>query len=540
MPGARLTLAVVATVRDRLLKEGLLLRLDDEGIARHFTQPFLVPTAIHKRNAWKVSMSQLRDTIGSLEGCPDGIPDDPLDFPRWVRTELLEFAKLPRDELSRLYKEASSDLASIAANIVVCRARIEDIKRRTEKTDADELNVRFYEHYEKTNAEAREEIVAVLTDGMEREAIRAAYGSRFPGLDLHVPWAFRWNPLAFDPATFSPIRHAFGDLPVREVRELVTLHRERPQEFDERLAAHVRTTQPAREIRAMLRGHHLLAARCPVLEPALNAFERGELALFASAVAVQIEGIFEDACLLCGVPYEALRLNTLTPKVDTFLKVAKYRIDFVYYAFAFQVVRNRIAHGRAVGEDLRRVANLLLLDVRDACRAVAKVPAGPNALVEILRERPPLMATVEGAVRFATLYAETDGAAPPCFYALADAFGEMTLAIERQPMWSFLEELLDANRDELDRGVRFVVEKLKGLRDSLRPVCAGILRRLEERGKGRFDRDEFWSALRGKPGHERSAWEVDDLRAALLDVLRAPSRGVVNLLRRREEQVTVE
>jgi hypothetical protein len=114
------------------------------------------------------------------------------------------------------------------------------------------------------------------------------------------------------------------------------------------MARYIEQHDPVGGIIALLDKHHLLNARKTVLLPALAAYRRGELALFSSAVAVQIEGIFEDACHLSGVSLDELRIATLIPKLDALLWRGHVQIDYPYYAFKFPILRNRVAHGRLV------------------------------------------------------------------------------------------------------------------------------------------------------------------------------------------------
>lgn len=517
MPGGRLTGATVTTVRDHLLERGLLFRLDDEGIARHFTQFFF------SGEAWRVDLGVLRDVVSNLDGCPVDIPANPVEFATWVRRKLLEFDHLPRCKLNELREWASEDLASILANIKYCKARLADLDKRNPKAEGDQSEVGFYRHYLKKNSEARDEIVEVLAHRIEREALRAAYGPLVPGMiDFHVPWAFRWFPDRYSAECYSEVAHAFLELPLAEFQEIQDLYRgERWTEFDQALALYVQEHDPAAAVRALIDRHHLLAARRSVLVPALCAYERGERALFASAVAVQIEGIFEDACRMSGVSLDELRVATLVPKLDTLLRTKDVRIDYTYYAFKFPLLRNRVAHGRMLETDLHRTTQLLLLDLHDACRVVASHPGPQNALVQFLRNKTPMLASVLDAVGFAVLYAETEGEKPNDFYGLSDSFDEMLALLDRPLLWNALESLVTHRREELDSGVRFLANRMKKARSHLGARCKRVLGGLGDRGDGPFDKGEFMSAVRAIPGHSRSVFSDEEIRALLLGVLRS-------------------
>jgi hypothetical protein len=420
----------------------------------------------------------------------------------------LGFEYLPRQKLAELYDLASKDLLAIGANVADCERAIHEVKQRSPKTDADLCDIRFYEYFLQLNQAAKDEIVDVLTHRMHQQALRASYGASSMSFSLafHVPWSFRWNPRRFEHSTFSSVRHAFHELPIRILREVQRLYEEQDKtQFDQHLEKYISETKPAQKIRRLLEEHHLLAARKSVLLPALEAYEREEFSFFASAAATQIEGMVEDGCLLSGISLNELRRASITNKLDALVRDTRIHIDYVYYAFKFPIVRNRIAHGRVLTRDVRRVGHLLLLDLYDCCRIVRNHPGAPNPLVELLRRVKPDMATLGDVVEFAAIYAETNGERPNPFYGLAQDFENFERLLDRQAVWDFIHELLRARHEELDIGLRFIGNRIKKKAPILRTACARLLAQLGDRGSGEFDRGEFMSAVRRHQDHDLPA-----------------------------------
>lgn len=488
-PAGRLTDRTIDTVFRGLIASGVVFRVGEERLARHFCTPF------YGGNALRASLEELRHAIGALEGCGE-IPTAIEDFARWIREDVLDLKKLPRDALASLYEHASEDLAAIERTVNECEAELEALNDAAEKSEGDESRVRFLRYYLKRNVDARQEILDVLTHQIRHEALRASVRPVIQFMDFHVPWSYRWRPERFSPGDHSTIRHAFVDLSVlcrRKVQEL--FGREDKTEFDTFLSAYLGEKRPVDAVRAALKEHHLLAARAAVLVPALNAYERGELALFASAAAIQVEGLFEDACALSGVSPDALRLGSITTKVELLDRKHPGEIDFVYYAFEFPVLRNRVAHGRMLSGDLRRTADLLVLDLRDVCQVVSGHPAPANALVKFLRRVDPATATVADAVEFAVLLVETQGNPPDGFYNLAAAHDAMRLTVERGSVWSVLTSLEGKRDTEVDAGLRFLAQGLKALRPAIAGDCNKLLKCLDARGMS-FDRSAFLASVR--------------------------------------------
>jgi hypothetical protein len=507
---------------EELLLDERLFHLNDEGIARYLVQ------RLFNVNARKLSLGRLRELIAKVDGLPDNIPPEPEKVPKWVRKEVFWFEYLPRDKLAELHSWASEDLLAIEANIAHCESAIKEVRERSPKTDEDPSDIRFYKHYLELYEDAKNEIVEVLKHDMCSKALCASYGSSsmFSAWALQIPWSFRRYPKRFEPSSFSQVRHAFGRLPLREFPEVQRLYEAQDRmQFDQRLEGFIADTKPVENIRRLLEEHHLLADRKRVLLPALKAYEREEFELFISATAAQIEGIFADCCLLSKIPVDELRCGSIIKKLDKLKKVPIY-IDYAYYACKFPILRNRIAHGRMLTGDPRRDAHLLLLDLYDCCRIVRSHPGTPNALVELLRRVKHDMATFADVVEFAAIYAETKGKERPNdFYGLTQEFESLTLLLDRQNVWAFLQELLGLQREELDNGLHLIGIQLQKTVPTRCDSCVGLLRGLgRHRGYGKFDRDDFMTTVRRQQGHGRLVKNVEEVRALFISVLRSRER----------------
>ena len=517
-PNGRLTGWTVATVRDSLSRNGILTRADDETIARHFVQAFF------DGDAFVATLAELRNAVEALDGCPDDVPDDPLEFCRWVRKELLELEHLPREKLAELYQWATDDLLLIEETIAFCNEKIAGIKNRSLKTDADPTEIRFFKHFRSANQDAREELISALTHRMQKEALRAAFGNPFSTNSLsffqHHPWSYRDRQESFDPRSFSPVRHMLLDLPLRRLREAQRLYQAGEfSKFDDVLQRHIEESVPVVETRKLLEEHHLLAARKTVLIPALDAYERGELELFSNVVATQIEGLIEDACNLSDVPLEQTRLATIIGKLDALTADALVNIDYTYFAYKFPVIRNRVAHGRMLAADSLRTGRMLLLDLRYCCRLVYSHRGARNAIVRFLRTTNSGEATTADCLEFAVLYAQVAGGKPDPFYDLEEEFTDFELLLEQEPMWKFLHQLVQARREDLDTGLNFLAGSLGTLRPALRESCSAVLKSLSGRGKESFDALEFVGTVRSQAGHDSPVHTKEIIQSRFLSLL---------------------
>lgn len=516
---AVLTMATVEAVLDQLFDKGVLFHLDDEGLTRHLAASFF------GRNVWHLPLEEIRELIFNLDGCPPNIPSDMQKFPEWVRKELFLFEWLPRKSLAELYDWASKDLRDIENNIANCNRAIHELEHRESKADADDYEVRFHKYFLELNKTAKDEIVDVLAHSIHEKALRNSYWADriYKALVNFAVWTFHLNPPMFDPAAFSTIRHNFRDLAIPEWREMERLYKEPDKtEFDQRLETYISEIRPADQIRCLIDEHHLLAARKTILQQMLGAYERKEFALFMNAAATQVEGIIEDCCLLSGLSLDKLRKSgSISSKVYELVNDPSVRIDNVYYAFKFPVVRNRVAHGQTVPTEMRDT-HLLLLDLYDCCRMVCEHPGTTNALVKLLRRATPGKATIADVVEFATIYAETNGESPNQFYGLDEEFTEFTLLLDDQVLWSFMQALLNGRQfDEIDNGLRLIGRKLKKIIHTRSTSCVRLLAGLGERGKGKFRCDRFMTAVRSWQGHDHLVKNLDELRRLFVRLLQA-------------------
>jgi len=510
-------MGTVGKVENQLLEGGLLFRLSDEGIARHFTQAFF------SGNVWQTDIGLLRDFMSTVDGCPKSIPADPAEFSTWVRKKLLRFESLPRNKLAELYENASEDLATIASNIAYCEQELRNMNRQAAPTDDDAPTYGFFQYFLELNTDARNEIIEVLASQsrMQNEALRASRTPLFRDyIDFHVPWSFRWFPERYSSRDYSRVDHAFGNLPIAELDHVRELYRGRQWAlFDREVVNYLQEYKPAEAVRAWLTQHHLLAARQDVLRPALDAYDRGEFPLFISAVAVQIEGVFEDACHLSEIVPGGSRGAVLFAKLQALWKKKDVIFDYPYFAFYFPRVRNRVAHGRKPGDNIERIAHLLLLDLHNACEIVATHPAASNEMVSFLKQKEPGRESELDLVKFAVLYTETDGQAPDDFYGLATEFNNALLALDSQVLWRRLGEMVGTDRDEVVSGLRSIATKLKKLRPSLKRECGRLLAQLGNHGGEEFERSTFLAAVATIPNRVEDMGVPADARRAFLSVL---------------------
>lgn len=494
-----LSVGMLNDLRDELFKNRRLFRLNDEAITRILVERF------YDENAWQLSLEQIREALIDLHGESDDIPEDPAQVSEWVRKDLFGLKCLPKEKLLERYIWASEDLAVIELNIADCEKVIEKLESKTSRTEQELSKLRICKHYLGMNREAKHEIVRVLTDEIYSNSLMASWNinSMMVGLASNFPWSFRARPDRFHYSSFSPVRHAFMKLSVRELAFVTSLYiLEDKTEFDHYLANFLANEKPSKKIRELVTEHHLLNDRKNVIFPALEAYERGLFELFISAVATQIEGLIGDGCILGGISHEKVKSQGMIDKLKDLLKINPGCVDYVYYAYEFPKLRNKIAHGHMIKEDVKRNAHLLLLDLEDCCKMVRDHSCVSNTLTNFLRAKHPDKGSVADVIEFAFIAAENNFQPPDEFYRLTENFEKFDCLVNSPVVWNFLTNLVDANGMDTSTGLRFLGINYKKRTKAIQKTCTSLLKKLNGRGEKKHDRKIFIWQVSQQPGNE--------------------------------------
>ncbi|MFO0713624.1 MAG: hypothetical protein U0353_27475 [Sandaracinus sp.] len=479
-----ITVGWIAALRHDLATDGSLFRLDEEGLFRR-----LAAKALGKQVS-KETLQDLRVSVGALDGMIP-LPEDLAEMLAVVREDLFEFKRLPASVLAELYEYASEDLRAIANTVAFCEAELSSIGQPPRDDDA--VRTGFYAHYKTLNLAARDEIVGVLANDMHRLAIQRATPTP-TSLFVPPPWAYRWDPSAYDPSAFSTLGNKFLDLPIAELRALqkAAVEGEPDAWF---LVGYFAHRDPVEQVRAALDQHHRLAARKQVLVPALDALGRGEFALFCSAIAPQIEGLFEDALLDHRVSPSSLLRGSLRTKVDLLQQERSYLPSYAYFAHWFPRLRNQIAHGRLPGTVSSVTAALLLLDLRFVCNLLrADDTPLSQAIWAVKRAAARDAPTVRDIIEYLLRMPAADPAVTsPEFYGLEAAIKKLERASASPEFVAGCEVLAAANRADVNALIRRAMIFLKR-KARLQVDCERVLRACSSTADGALG-DNPYTAL---------------------------------------------
>ncbi len=234
-----------------------------------------------------------------------------------------------------------------------------------------------------------------------------------------------------------------------------SLYEKEPSEFYKRVKEYIIENKIAEKIHELVLSNHRLTFRKQILEEALTAYNTSKY-LFCSVIPLQVEGIFYDYCLELGIPEESIKSVSLSEKLDLITKNNPQYSNFEYYTFRFPLMRNKVAHGKLIEENIEHLADYLMLDLYDVCSMMNSFALPVNQAINIIKVVKDNLEDKKGFVRYALFY----NVQIPAFYGLEKEIGQIREKIYERPFWDFLHELALGDSQALKIGVLKIVKDL--------------------------------------------------------------------------------
>lgn len=433
------------------------------------------------------------EVISQLKDSAD-IPEEEIKFFAYICKTFLYLEALPASVMLGYYRDANQDLQIIEkriANYEKQTAEIEE-KQPKEKTEEDTYKIRLLKHYIEANRSASEEILDFLFYRIEEytkfnTTVKPGLTSLIYG---GIPYSFRFISRQLQWESLSNLNNKFADLSIEKHRELEELYKSNKPVFYSETRSYIEEKKIIDQIRKMVSDNHRLDQRSRIFHEAFQAYETGSKYLFCSVIALQIEGLFADYCLELGIEETSIRGGSLTDKVRMVAtKNNRYR-NFEYYAFSFPLIRNQIAHGNLISEDVDNLADYLLLDLFDVCLSLTSLALPVNRVVSILR----LWQETQNDKKLEVKYSLYREIVIPDFYNLKETEVQIREVIFNRPFWDYLHSLIHHDLSMLKKGIRKIVTTLRKLEINVK-WCNEVLEKLMEVTPDGFDEYQFLEEL---------------------------------------------
>lgn len=223
-------------------------------------------------------------------------------------------------------------------------------------------------HFIKKQEEAEAEILSyikkhlsIVTNKNKYEII--ASSQLFPEYTYHYNFA----PHIYKLEYLSEIRNKLGNVILGRYFELEKLYRTDKTKFLEELKKDFNLDKTISSINESVNKNKRLSQRKDLIADILDLMKNGKTQLFCNVVPQQVEGILYDYCIEDGVDENSLKNSTLGDKINLLIEKGNTEIDYEYFAYIFPLIRNRVAHGKLIEQNVDLNSWLLLLDLKAAC-----------------------------------------------------------------------------------------------------------------------------------------------------------------------------
>lgn len=148
----------------------------------------------------------------------------------------------------------------------------------------------------------------------------------------------------------------FGELPVTVVKQMLQLRNSDKDAYLDAFNNMILSLQIVEKIEAIVRNNFYLENRKRVLLTALELFGSENYESFVYLIVPQIEGLFRVYLRLLGDNSYSVGMQEIAKKI----KEKENFFEFVYFAFDFSNLRNRIAHGDMIEVDREQAYEVLM------------------------------------------------------------------------------------------------------------------------------------------------------------------------------------
>jgi len=443
----------------------LEMMLGQEGVVASFQDA---------RSAYIVA-SELSDTD------KEEVPQDEAKFHRYVCKQNLNIDREPREMLFECHLQAAEDLRAvdeILAYIQSERKRLDDQMRIHSRLSPEDRYARNkLSFYQRRNETARTEIVNYISKGIHGHAQELCKAAPFaiPLATIArspMPYDYARSRYVrrfydkYDPRTLTTVSNKFHSLPVSahiELKQLQKLDVIKYKEFARNYAhgktGHTDAAVPI--IQDLIGSNHILDKRKPALSRILSHYENKDFLSVVTMLPLQIEGIFHDICVALDVDESEIDSASISRKIEIIDEKFRQFRSIEYYAFIFPVIRNAVAHGKLIEDDLEHTATILILDLIPACEMACSDYLPVNKKVKLLSKGSDC-----GARDLVELLDVIDYPTP-AFYDLGKNEALVMGQFESEDFWSHM-------RDKLKAEVRVYGDVAK-------PQIAKIVKKMQDR-----------------------------------------------------------
>lgn len=333
-----------------------ILNIDIEALTKLFLNYFINET-------YEISdFSELRNKYILHFNQSEFIDKPPVnehEFYKYICRTYLNILPNSKEELFEFLNTISKDLKLIQEKI----ENYENQSKILEKSKNNERDylLKKYKHFINKLTDAKEEIVRSVIN------LPRKYLFNINRFSMDIPYMFDKYKTDYFIESLTDLSNKLQDIEIHKYYYLEDLYQNNKTKFLLELKQVNSSNEIIRMILNLTQTQKFLFDKKGIIQEMCELFETNKYELFCNIAAIQIEGIIYNYCLSLGIHKKSLEKSNLVALLNILKEKGFDNFNYEYYAFLFPLVRNRVAHGKSINQDLEIQSWLLLLDILDVC-----------------------------------------------------------------------------------------------------------------------------------------------------------------------------
>lgn len=199
-------------------------------------------------------------------------------------------------------------------------------------------------------------------------------------IDMNIETLF-FSP--YNDFTKHALANKLHDLPAGNYKKLVKEYEKNPKNIIKLMKYYIPEVSVIDKIKNRLDKNKQLNDKKELILSLLELYENKQYFMFITAAPSIIEGIFYDLCILFNIAPEELFGKGLSYKLGKLKDCFNsFELFYVYYFYNFRIIRNRVAHGKLLDNNIEW--HYLLLDLLHVSQLLFKCEIPSNLKILLI------------------------------------------------------------------------------------------------------------------------------------------------------------
>jgi hypothetical protein len=471
----------VDTVIYNMRQEGNIFNMSTEELAKNFLNKCLCD------DFFVNPFYKMRDDyIEATHKDQDEAPNNLGEFCTYILRTHFRYWQEPKQVLLEYYERATKDWNELDIRIKKIDNEIILLKKANHPTTNQERLPLLYFYLKHTRI-ALDEVIDFLKKDIHDFVLRKCAMPANAIFQDSYPYHYYVAATAFNIKQPSMISNKFTLSDNRN--EIIDMYDNRQEDFKIFLRNYIEENDVLSIIKQAFDTNYFFYKRNELIKEALEIYENRKYILFSSACFLIVEGILHDICLQLGIPDNDILGAGFQEKINKIHENYNINIDYQYYSFKFRLLRNEVVHGTAKPEELREIADLLLLDLVDMIEITKSNRILFNAKLLFLKAG--LQKSADRFEYIAGYIILSDIKIPYSNQYLSESHDVILSILQEEVFWNYVDKLCDS-KFSYDRAIGIqVLKKICSLEiATLNEKCSTRLRK-HKGVKDKFDLNTY-------------------------------------------------